>query len=820
MPKDEGNQDKNDSPALKHVKPVGDEPQIRSNTAPPDAPHKIQETSSTQNAGPQTAAGSPVAPLPSTKKSAGAVTAPVRPIIIHTKPHQLKQKPVNSLNKSTLSISTPAESGSGNDVADHVSHASGLSVSSSMDKIPHHRESDDSSIFQSRVQTKDEDRFSKTITYASSLKSSESLLSCESKPIFSTPLVNSTLTDALSLKTTESTLSETVLSPEETTSSNKEADSKRRSNSKFTHGLWTFGKKNDLPKGISTDALSESRHENMHHSQSSLGSMHDLSSSMNAEVDRRYTTMPKRPETADSGDGAQSLVHKVFDSWGREVLIRNLKNGSYEITAGTVEALVDALAEESPPDTIYIEVFLLTYRHFSTPATILELLRNRFAVQTPEHPQTGVVIRMRSVNVLKKWIEKYPADFDDANMIDLMQHFLDDIEKTECSKFCGQLKNILEKSKQKNEALDNYIHSQELHTVLASVDLLECWSPKKIAQYITLGDMKVFKTINPEEFCYFLWGSKNDTRLKNFNLFIDRFNRLGFWVSTIVCSYTDIRKRAEIIEKFIFILKYLNKYQNFNSLMAVLSGLNTTSVSRLKRTWELVYKSSKAMSIYREIEEQMSYKGNFKKYRDLESSSKVPLIPFFGLYIKDLTFVNDGNQKHLTLTAVSETLESSGHFGHSRQHSATSIASGAGSLMALSPISTNSIPLINFEKCKTISEKIHAIRVFQQSQYTFHPEEDEEKTHASLLDTISGFYFFHPHGPPAIRDESELLKISKERESPQLQTSSLERPSTTGSGNYTVATNGNATMPRLNQAPSVGSFMERSSSALNLSPIK
>lgn len=77
----------------------------------------------------------------------------------------------------------------------------------------------------------------------------------------------------------------------------------------------------------------------------------------------------------------------------------------------------------------------------------------------------------------------------------------------------------------------------------------------------------------------------------------------------------------------------------------------------------------------------MSPENNYKAYRALEDEAKPPLIPFFGLYMKDLTFMNDGNQTVL---------------GND---------------------------LINFEKLRTVMGKIMAIRVSQQSKYDFVPIE-------------------------------------------------------------------------------------------------
>ena len=76
--------------------------------------------------------------------------------------------------------------------------------------------------------------------------------------------------------------------------------------------------------------------------------------------------------------------------------------------------------------------------------------------------------------------------------------------------------------------------------------------------------------------------------------------------------------------------------------------------------------------------------------------------------------------------------------------------------------------MINFEKCKSISDKIHAIRVFQQSSYKF--EDEKEKDDGGFFHTYGGsdaeltVYLAHPFGPPAIEDEKLLLEMSKECE--------------------------------------------------------
>lgn len=66
------------------------------------------------------------------------------------------------------------------------------------------------------------------------------------------------------------------------------------------------------------------------------------------------------------------------------------------------------------------------------------------------------------------------------------------------------------------------------------------------------------------------------------------------------------------------------------------------SVRRLKKTWEAV--NPKLINTLHEIEKLMTPESNYQSYRDYETRFiGEPFVPFIGLYLKDLTFANDGN---------------------------------------------------------------------------------------------------------------------------------------------------------------------------------
>lgn len=58
------------------------------------------------------------------------------------------------------------------------------------------------------------------------------------------------------------------------------------------------------------------------------------------------------------------------------------------------------------------------------------------------------------------------------------------------------------------------------------------------------------------------------------------FNQWSYWVSTEILIAGGVNAQVQAVKKFISVLHHLFSLNNFNSLMAVMSGLNRASVSR------------------------------------------------------------------------------------------------------------------------------------------------------------------------------------------------------------------------------------------------
>ena len=78
-------------------------------------------------------------------------------------------------------------------------------------------------------------------------------------------------------------------------------------------------------------------------------------------------------------------------------------------------------------------------------------------------------------------------------------------------------------------------------------------------------------------------------------------------------------------------------------MFAIISGLGHGSVSRLKSSWEKL--PSKYQRLFNEMQQLMDPSRNMSRYRNLVNAEDVqpPIIPFYPVVKKDLTFIHLAN---------------------------------------------------------------------------------------------------------------------------------------------------------------------------------
>lgn len=116
---------------------------------------------------------------------------------------------------------------------------------------------------------------------------------------------------------------------------------------------------------------------------------------------------------------------------------------------------------------------------------------------------------------------------------------------------------------------------------------------------------------------------------------------MSSWFARTVLSCTSLPKRVRAIELLIDLAEAFLQLNNFNGLLVVISTLLSSSIFRLKLSWNAISRNHKAR-----MKEYTDLSSNSKNFSDLRNRMKTitgPCVPYIGLFQTDLTFIEEGN---------------------------------------------------------------------------------------------------------------------------------------------------------------------------------
>ncbi|KAG6903263.1 hypothetical protein C0995_000158 [Termitomyces sp. Mi166 len=324
------------------------------------------------------------------------------------------------------------------------------------------------------------------------------------------------------------------------------------------------------------------------------------------------------------------------------------------VKGGTLSALVERLTAHDQVDPSFNQAFLMTFKSFMTVNELFDLLVARFKIEPPPElkpdeledwkKQKQQLVQLRVINTFIAMLKDDGIlEKEDLYILERLVTFIssDEVSQVEATK---KVWVYIERAARNDINALRVVMQGEPPSPLypkttkrlkiTDIESLE------LARQLTLMESNLYQKIKAME-CLQRAREQKAENMDNITNVIQMSNRIADWVAECVLSKEDARKRATIVKHLISVADHCRTLNNFSSMFAITSGLDTPPIRRLKRTWELV--GQRSMTQFTACEMTIESTKSITKYRQLMSLVNPPCVPFIGVFLSALQFIHDGN---------------------------------------------------------------------------------------------------------------------------------------------------------------------------------
>ncbi|KRZ28623.1 Rap guanine nucleotide exchange factor 1 [Trichinella pseudospiralis] len=375
-----------------------------------------------------------------------------------------------------------------------------------------------------------------------------------------------------------------------------------------------------------------------------------------------FAKKPKQLQIENANRKAIADVNYLYELDVRDHLFMKDGNDDCNIRGGLVDVLVAhaASACNSQNGFLYREAFLTTYRSYILPFDLLKKLVQRYnhlSTQRASDEQTKsakscfslivrVVDELSHVETTSELL-KFLVQFIHRLIVDgelllarlLRQKFVEKYDE-----------NLL--AQQPNSCRPLFCRDPDQATKSHSIFDFKA---SVLAEQITYLDWFYFQKIDASSLLlsYFQllseilqWSiDQAEEKCPHLTEFTSHFNKMSYWVRSRILLLADQRQREHCFVKFLKIMRHLRRLGNLNSCLALLSALDSGALRRLDWPRSAIDQLNQYSSL---IDSSQS----FKVYRTALAETKPPCLPYLGLILQDLTFVQVGNADCLPVEEV------------------------------------------------------------------------------------------------------------------------------------------------------------------------
>jgi glycine hydroxymethyltransferase/Rap guanine nucleotide exchange factor 1 len=162
----------------------------------------------------------------------------------------------------------------------------------------------------------------------------------------------------------------------------------------------------------------------------------------------------------------------------------------------------------------------------------------------------------------------------------------------------------------------------------------------EVARQLCIADFSIFARIRPQELLGLAWTLPAAGQVApNIVRLTKQFNQHANMVTASVLQPATVRERVKVYGWWLKVGRSLRELGQFHALQAVLGGLGTQSVHRLRQTQAALPK--KRLLLRADLLAVMNSTGSFAALRAELAAKPAPKLPYLGMYLTDLNMLEE-----------------------------------------------------------------------------------------------------------------------------------------------------------------------------------
>ncbi|ODQ47552.1 hypothetical protein PICMEDRAFT_25402, partial [Pichia membranifaciens NRRL Y-2026] len=339
-----------------------------------------------------------------------------------------------------------------------------------------------------------------------------------------------------------------------------------------------------------------------------IAERHNTLVSMNSQSTQTIFTGNRATNDLSEWPGTENIPWYMGPDHDEEDLIYETSN----LRGGPVRSLVAKLVNPtSPNDELFEQTFFSFFSTFVKPVKLFEILIEKYHIGMPD-----------------------ALSYEEYEYIDYFHLGCMEPKQIPVSPMTPSIKQLR-------------LQNLNINYVADQITAVQAFYYRKLNLWDLLGRTYNFSKILHKKNDRISYNMKDPLGTKNISNFVKNCNNLTHFTTYMILR-KDSEERINAIKFFISLAEKLLSLKNFSSMTAIISGLGSTSISRLRKTWDAV--PSFYVAKFQKMDNLMSIGKNYSEYRNIlrfMETDDDPYLPFLGMYLSDLRFTTDGNSDWL-----------------------------------------------------------------------------------------------------------------------------------------------------------------------------